>query len=57
MLKNSYVADSCFGSYNPDSSLKERTEDECRSFHERGNLHMYPYVSGEFTPVERQKKR
>ena len=27
---------------------------KCRKFHYHGNLYMYPYVSGEFKPVERQ---
>ena len=28
---------------------------ECRKFHFQGNLYVYPYVSGEFKPVERRK--
>ena len=30
---------------------------ECRKFHEQGNLYMYPFVSGDFKPVERHTKR
>ena len=26
---------------------------QCRKFHQQENLHMYPYVRGEFKPVER----
>ena len=28
---------------------------KCRKFHLQGNLYMYPFVSGEFKPVERRK--
>ena len=30
---------------------------KCRSFHFQGNLYVYPFVSGEFKPVERYTKR
>ncbi len=35
------------------SALKRK----CRKFHFHGNLHVYPFVSGEFKPVERYTKR
>ena len=30
---------------------------ECRKFHFQGNLYVYPFVIGEFKPVERYTKR